>query len=90
MSLEFYLKKNKILINVYFFQDKIRTESYRDALLTNSNRFHNCVMLDVGCGTGILSMFAAKSGCRKVISVDQSDVIYHAMDIVRCLLCLHI
>lgn len=40
-------------------------------------------MLDVGCGTGILSMFAAKSGCRKVISVDQSDVIYHAMDIVR-------
>lgn len=40
-------------------------------------------MLDVGCGTGILSMFAAKSGCKKVISVDQSDIIYHAMDIVR-------
>lgn len=40
-------------------------------------------MLDVGCGTGILSMFAAKSGCKKIISVDQSDVIYHAMDIVR-------
>lgn len=69
-----------------FYQDKIRTESYRDALLTNSNRFYNCVMLDVGCGTGILSMFAAKSGCRKVISVDQSDVIYHAMDIIRYLL----
>lgn len=51
--------------------------------MTNSNRFHDCIMLDVGCGTGILSMFAAKSGCRKVISVDQSDVIYHAMDIIR-------
>ncbi|KAG7202401.1 hypothetical protein KM043_018717 [Ampulex compressa] len=63
--------------------DKVRTESYRDALLTNSHKFANCVMLDVGCGTGILSMFAAKTGCRKVISVDQSDVIYHAMDIVR-------
>ncbi|XP_012529767.1 protein arginine N-methyltransferase 1 isoform X2 [Monomorium pharaonis] len=63
--------------------DKVRTESYRDALLTNSNKFHYCVMLDVGCGTGILSMFAAKSGCRKVISVDQSDMIYQAMDIVR-------
>ncbi|XP_043268413.1 protein arginine N-methyltransferase 1 [Venturia canescens] len=63
--------------------DTVRTETYRDALLTNSNMFSNCVMLDVGCGTGILSMFAAKSGCRKVISVDQSDVIYHAMDIVR-------
>ncbi|XP_011501917.1 PREDICTED: protein arginine N-methyltransferase 3 [Ceratosolen solmsi marchali] len=63
--------------------DKIRTESYRDALLTNSHLFNDCVMLDVGCGTGILSMFAAKSGCKKVISVDQSDIIYHAMDIVR-------
>ncbi|XP_076618862.1 arginine methyltransferase 3 [Colletes latitarsis] len=63
--------------------DKVRTESYRDALLTNANRFSNSVVLDVGCGTGILSMFAAKTGCRKVISVDQSDVIYHAIDIVR-------
>ncbi|CAL7952118.1 unnamed protein product [Xylocopa violacea] len=63
--------------------DKVRTESYRDALLTNANRFNNRVVLDVGCGTGILSMFAAKTGCRKVISVDQSDVIYHAIDIVR-------
>ncbi|XP_012279770.1 protein arginine N-methyltransferase 1 [Orussus abietinus] len=63
--------------------DKVRTESYRDALLMNSNKISNCIMLDVGCGTGILSMFAAKSGCRKVISVDQSEIIYHAMDIVR-------
>ncbi|XP_011298245.1 protein arginine N-methyltransferase 1 [Fopius arisanus] len=63
--------------------DTVRTESYRDALLTNSHVFRECTMLDVGCGTGILSMFAAKSGCKKVLSVDQSDVIYHAMDIVR-------
>lgn len=63
--------------------DKVRTESYRDALLMNSHIFKNCVMMDVGCGTGILSMFAAKSGCRKVISIDQSEVIYQAMDIVR-------
>lgn len=64
----------------------MRTESYRDALLMNSHTFHNCLMLDVGCGTGILSMFAAKSGCRKVISIDQSDIIYQAMDIVRFVL----
>lgn len=63
--------------------DEVRTESYRDALLTNANKFSNSVVLDVGCGTGILSMFAAKTGCRKVISVDQSDVIYHAIDIVK-------
>lgn len=41
------------------------------------------VVLDVGCGTGILSMFAARSGAKKVIAVDQSEIIYQAMDIVR-------
>lgn len=45
---------------------------------------HNLqVVLDVGCGTGILSMFAARSGAKKVIAVDQSQIIYQAMDIVR-------
>ena len=48
--------------------------------------FHNKVVLDIGCGTGILSMFAAKAGARQVIGIDQSDVIYQAMDIVRFVL----
>ncbi|XP_074855121.1 protein arginine N-methyltransferase 3 isoform X2 [Carettochelys insculpta] len=41
------------------------------------------VVLDVGCGTGILSMFAAKAGAKKVIGVDQSEIVYQAMDIIR-------
>uniref|UniRef100_A0A8C5PK56 type I protein arginine methyltransferase n=1 Tax=Leptobrachium leishanense TaxID=445787 RepID=A0A8C5PK56_9ANUR len=41
------------------------------------------VVLDVGCGTAILSMFAAEAGAKKVIGVDQSDIIYQAMDIIR-------
>ena len=41
------------------------------------------VVLDVGCGTCILSMFAARAGAAKVIAVDQSEIIYQAMDIVR-------
>ena len=49
----------------------------------NPEFFKDKVVLDLGCGTGILSMFAAKAGAKKVIAVDQSDVIYQAMDIVR-------
>lgn len=63
--------------------DKIRTESYRDAILNNSHNFKDKIVLDIGCGTGILSMFAAKAGASKVIGVDQSEVIYKAMDIIR-------
>jgi len=34
--------------------------------------------MDVGCGTGILSMFAAKAGAKKVVAVDQSNIIEKA------------
>ena len=44
---------------------------------------HVKVVLDIGCGTGILSMFAAKAGAKHVIGIDQSEIIYQAMDIVR-------
>ncbi|XP_035207274.1 protein arginine N-methyltransferase 3-like isoform X2 [Stegodyphus dumicola] len=64
-------------------QDKVRTLSYQDAILKNSEIFHNKRVLDVGCGTAILSMFAAKAGASKVMGVDKSDVIFQAMDIVR-------
>lgn len=61
----------------------MRTESYRDCILGNSDLFKDKVVLDIGCGTGILSMFAAKSGAKLVIGVDQSEIIYNAIDIVR-------
>ncbi|KAJ9581980.1 hypothetical protein L9F63_003670 [Diploptera punctata] len=63
--------------------DEVRTSSYRDALLQNSSGLKGKTVLDLGCGTGILSMFAASAGAEKVIAIDQSDIIYHAMDIVR-------
>lgn len=66
-----------------FIQDKIRTESYRDAILGNVNILNGKTVLDVGCGTGILSMFAAKAKAKMVYGIDQSDVIYKAMEIVR-------
>ena len=44
--------------------------------------FFTQIVLDVGCGTGILSMFAAKAGCRHVYAIDQSDIIDYAREIV--------
>jgi len=41
------------------------------------------VVLDVGCGTGILSMFAARAGAKRVISVDASDIVDRAARIVK-------
>ncbi|NXP40162.1 ANM3 methyltransferase, partial [Leiothrix lutea] len=70
-------------IHEEMLKDQVRTESYRDFIYQNPHLFRDKVVLDVGCGTGILSMFAAKAGAKKVIGVDQSEIIYQAMDIIR-------
>ncbi|KAJ3138110.1 hypothetical protein HDU90_001589 [Geranomyces variabilis] len=47
-------------------KDKVRTESYRDFAYDNNAYFKDVldVGCDVGCGTGILSMFAARAGAK--------------------------
>jgi len=70
-------------IHEEMLKDKVRTESYKDFILKNSNIFNNANVLDVGCGTSILSMFAAKAGAKKVTGIDYSEIAYQAMDIVK-------
>lgn len=41
-------------------QDKVRTQAYQKAIEEKAYLFRDKVVLDVGCGTGILSLFAAK------------------------------
>ncbi|WOK95943.1 putative protein arginine N-methyltransferase 3 [Canna indica] len=53
--------------------DKARTDAYRGALLNNPCLINKATVLDVGCGTGILSLFAAQGGASKVISVEASE-----------------
>lgn len=63
--------------------DKPRTLSYQDAILENSEFFKGKTVLDIGCGTSILSLFAAKAGAKLVVAVDQSDIIYNCISIVH-------
>ena len=49
----------------------------------NEFLFKDKVVMDVGCGTGILSLFAAKQGARKVYAVECSDIADVAREIVE-------
>jgi 2-polyprenyl-3-methyl-5-hydroxy-6-metoxy-1,4-benzoquinol methylase len=71
------------LLRKCFKKDKVRTEGYMNAILDNKNVFKDKIVLDVGCGSGILSLFAAKAGAKLVIAVDMSNIIEQAIHIAR-------
>ncbi|CAG8444685.1 4166_t:CDS:10 [Acaulospora colombiana] len=70
-------------IHEEMLKDRIRTGSYRDFIYEHKDLFKGKTVLDVGCGTCILSMFAAKAGASRVFSVDKSDIIHRAKEIVK-------
>lgn len=62
-------------------KDKARTGSYMKAIVNNPHLFEGKTVLDVGSGTGILCLFAAKAGAKRCIGVECSDIIDFARKI---------
>ena len=69
-------------IHATMLTDKVRTSSYASFILGTPTVFNEAIVLDVGCGTGILSMFAARSGAKRVYAVDASDIVKRAEEII--------
>ena len=64
-------------------KDTIRTNSYRKAIENNPENFKDKIVLDIGCGTGILSIFAARAGAKHVYSIEFADIADYAKEIVK-------
>ncbi len=68
-------------IHAEMLGDTQRTLAYRDAIKKNPELFEGKTVLDVGCGTGILSFFALQAGAKHVYAVDASDIVLKAREI---------
>ncbi|KRZ91679.1 Protein arginine N-methyltransferase 6 [Trichinella sp. T8] len=68
--------------HLHMILDTRRTKAYQEALQRNSSFISGKVVLDVGAGTGILSLFACQAGAKLVHAVEASDIVNHMRRII--------
>ncbi|KTG06196.1 hypothetical protein cypCar_00018023 [Cyprinus carpio] len=64
-------------------KDEVRTLTYRNSMYHNKHIFKDKIVLDVGSGTGILSMFAAKAGAKHVYGIECSSISEYSEKIIK-------
>ncbi|KAF5301372.1 hypothetical protein FQA39_LY10770 [Lamprigera yunnana] len=64
-------------------EDTVRNEAYRKAIFDNKEVFRGKKVLDIGAGTGILSVFCAQAGAALVYAVEASKMYKLAEEIVE-------
>ncbi|GFY85109.1 protein arginine methyltransferase 4A [Actinidia rufa] len=63
-------------------QDYVRTGTYYAAVIENRADFVGRVVVDVGAGSGILSLFAAQAGAKHVYAVEASEMAEYARKLI--------
>lgn len=70
-------------IHEEMLKDTVRTLAYQRAIENNKEDFKDKIVLDIGAGTGILSIFAARSGAKHVYAVENADIAHFATEIIK-------
>eukprot|EP00941_MAST-03F_sp_MAST-3F-sp1_P005054 g5054.t1 len=64
-------------------EDVLRMRAYYQAIVGNPSVFKDKVVLDVGSGTGVLAMWAAQAGAKKVYAVEATPMAANARVIIQ-------
>ncbi|RDY02955.1 Protein arginine N-methyltransferase PRMT10 [Mucuna pruriens] len=63
--------------------DRVRMDAYFNAIFENKHHFAGKTVLDVGAGSGILAIWSAQAGARKVYAVEATNMSEHARVLVK-------
>lgn len=83
-SKDYYFNSySSFYIHEEMIKDHVRTNSYKKAILDNAEQFKDKIVLDIGAGTGILSIFAARAGAKHVYALEFAHIADYAKEIVK-------
>ncbi|KAM7509421.1 hypothetical protein LguiA_019874 [Lonicera macranthoides] len=63
--------------------DRVRMDAYFNSIFKNKTHFLGKTVLDVGTGSGILAIWSAQAGARKVYAVEATKMAEHARELVK-------
>ncbi|KAL5571483.1 hypothetical protein UlMin_021080 [Ulmus minor] len=63
--------------------DRVRMDAYFSSIFENKHHFKGKAVLDVGTGSGILAIWSAQAGARKVYAVEATKMAEHARALVK-------
>ncbi|XP_059622302.1 protein arginine N-methyltransferase 6 [Phlebotomus argentipes] len=79
---EYFQSYENLEVHELMLLDRSRTGAYREAILQNEELFKDKIVMDIGCGTGILSLFCAQAGAKRVFAIEASNVASLAEELV--------
>ncbi|XP_037646485.1 protein arginine N-methyltransferase 2 [Sebastes umbrosus] len=81
---EYFGSYGTLRLHLEMLSDKSRTEAYRQVILSNSASLRNKVVMDLGCGTGIISLFCAQlAQPSEVYAVEASSMAEYTRQLVK-------
>lgn len=63
--------------------DENRMRAYHSAIMGNPSIFEDKVVMDVGTGSGILAVWAAQAGAKRVYAIEYTDMAKHAQSVME-------
>ncbi|CAK6978214.1 protein arginine N-methyltransferase 2 [Scomber scombrus] len=81
---EYFGSYGTLRLHLEMLSDKSRTKAYQQVVLSNSASLRSKVVMDLGCGTGIISLFCAQLAQPSVVyAVEASSMAEYTRQLVK-------